>query len=401
MHPPTLRPTQLRSLDLFCGCGGMTQGLSWAHGSHGESIKCIGAMDNWQAACTTFTQNHDIAAACEGVSRSTVERMLEGVGDIDLLTGGPPCQGFSTSGKRALDDPRNGLVRSFFDAIEVAKPRAFVMENVTGFTTFQNGALLTEVLERAKSLGFQAFPGVVLASLAGVPQRRRRFILVGLRQGRFRFPGTPAVENSTLFGDVDSMGAWVSQQVGDGEERWTFDDATGDLAQLAAGESRNEYRSAPRNDFQHWVRDGMTAPTDHVSVAHSAKFVETMSFIPPGRSGMEPSVQAAMPPHLRPKSGFPNSYARLRGDQPAPTITRNFTTPSSANCIHPTAHRALSIREGARCQSFRDSFSFHGTLTERRLMIGNAVPPLLAKAIGERLLAALFESPLEARSAAV
>lgn len=386
--------TVLKSLDLFCGCGGMTQGMSWARGLHDESIQCVAAIDNWQPACDTFTQNHPIEAACQGVSRDAVVRILERVGNIDLVTGGPPCQGFSTSGKRALDDPRNGLVRCFLDAIEISQPRAFVMENVTGFTTFQNGMLMAEVVARARLMGFRVFPGIVLASLSGVPQRRRRFILVGLRSGNFSFPGSrpQTSDDYGLFGQEQSEPVLISQQVSDGIERWSFDSATSDLAILAAGETRNEYRHEPENEFQYWARNGQQFPTDHIAVSHNPRFVEMMSFIPSGASAMDKSVQANMPIGLRPKSGFPNSYARIRGAQPAPTITRNFTTPSSANCIHPTANRALSIREGARCQSFLDSFVFSGTLTDRRLQIGNAVPPLLAKAIGTQLLNAIFPS---------
>jgi DNA (cytosine-5)-methyltransferase 1 len=114
-----------------------------------------------------------------------------------------------------------------------------------------------------------------------------------------------------------------------------------------------------------------------------------LSYIPQGKSGLDPDVQKHMPKKLRPTSGFKNSYQRIIGDAPSPTITRNFTTPSSANCIHPSQDRALSIREGARCQSFPDWFVFLGTTDEKRLQIGNAVPPLLGKAIGESILAAL------------
>jgi DNA (cytosine-5)-methyltransferase 1 len=114
-----------------------------------------------------------------------------------------------------------------------------------------------------------------------------------------------------------------------------------------------------------------------------------MSYIPQGRSALDPEIQAQIPEALRPTSGFKNSYQRIVADAPSPTITRNFTTPSSANCIHPHQDRALSIREGARCQTFPDWFDFLGTTDEKRLQIGNAVPPLLGKALGESLLESL------------
>lgn len=386
------RSAVFRTLDLFSGCGGIAVGLSLCEGPRRARFECRGAIDAWRPACDAFVENVGVRADCVGVSRESVGDVLDRVGDVDVVTGGPPCQGFSTSGKRALDDPRNQLARAFLEAIELARPRAFLMENVSGFTSFQEGRLMREVVERARELGFEVHAGIVLASLHGVPQRRRRFIMVGVRGGAFRFPGggTP---DERLSDEADAL--VVDQRPEDGVEAWTFDDATSDLAPLRAGERREEYRSAPRNDYQRWARGtgGVPcgAPTDHVAVRHGEEFVRMMGFVRPGESAMDPSVQKRIPAKLRPTSGFPNSYARIRGDLPSPTITRNFTTPSSANCIHPRADRALSIREGARCQSFPDAFRFMGSLSDRRLMIGNAVPPLLAKSLGEALLASLVE----------
>jgi DNA (cytosine-5)-methyltransferase 1 len=158
----------------------------------------------------------------------------------------------------------------------------------------------------------------------------------------------------------------------------------------------SEYLHNPQNSFQRQMRLGrdnktIRALSLHSSSKHSRDFIEMMSFIKQGESARDPEVMKRMPRRLRPTSGFSNSYSRIRGDLPAPTITRNFTTPSSANCIHPRDNRALSVREGARCQSFPDSFEFLGTSSDIRLQIGNAVPPLLAKAIGESLLNSFFD----------
>lgn len=389
-----------RTLDLFSGCGGIATGFAMCRDAAGSRFECVGAIDAWKPACEAFGANLGVDAYCGGVSLESVSAVLDRVGDVDVVTGGPPCQGFSTSGRRALDDPRNQLAKAFLDAIEVARPRAFLMENVSGFTSFQQGRLMREVVERASELGFAVHAGVVLASLHGVPQRRRRFILVGVRGAQFEFPGprgsaglegcgareAAAVRSSRLPGCGLLL---VDQRPGDGVEPWTFDDATSDLAPLLPGQRDDRYRCAPRNDYQRWARGAIEVPTDHLAVSHRRDFVRMMGYVRQGESAMDPEVQKRMPVRLRPRSGFPNSYARVRGDQPSPTITRNFTTPSSANCIHPHADRALSIREGARCQSFPDAFQFVGSLSDRRLMIGNAVPPLLAKALGQSLLAAL------------
>jgi DNA (cytosine-5)-methyltransferase 1 len=126
--------------------------------------------------------------------------------------------------------------------------------------------------------------------------------------------------------------------------------------------------------------------SEHVAAKHSTDFIKMMSYIGQGQSAFEADVFKSIPKKLRPTSGFANSYSRIRENQPAPTITRNFTTPSSANCIHPREDRALTLREGARCQSFPDWYRFTGTSGDKRLQIGNAVPPLLAKVVGESLL---------------
>lgn len=356
--------------------------------SAASRIEVVAAIDNWRAACDTFDLNFEVGARCEGVDRQTVEKALEDVGEVDLVVGGPPCQGFSTSGKRAFDDPRNALVLAFLEAVKVARPKAFLMENVSGFKTFQAGKVFAETIAMAEENGFQVYPGIVLASLAGVPQRRRRFILVGIREGgEFTFPNQVA-DSERLFRDgaVDLV---VDQRPSQGTEAWTFDDATSDLPPIEAGQSSSGYATGPENAFQAWAREKGAPLTDHVSVGHKPYFIEMMSYIPPGKSAMDPEIRELMPERLRPKSGYPNSYARIRGDQPAPTITRNFTTPSSANCIHPRLNRALSLREGARCQSFPDHFVFAGTTDEKRLQIGNAVPPLLGRALGDSLLEAL------------
>lgn len=387
--------TVLKTIDLFSGCGGLATGFEMAKIAGGGRFECVGAIDNWQAACDAFSLNHPVKATCAGVSVESVGEILNRVGSVDVIAGGPPCQGFSTSGKRALDDPRNSLVKAYFGAVALAKPRIFLMENVSGFTTFQAGAIMREVLELARELGYRPFPGIVLASLCGVPQRRRRFILVGVRDGTFEFPNQYRVpmcgHGGNLFEDGsdggDSNSLVVDQRPSHGTEHWSFMDATSDLPGIEAGEESTSYASAPLNAYQVWAREG--APdslADHVACGHREYFVKMMSFIPQGRSAMDPEIQARIPADLRPKSGFPNSYARIRGDEPSPTITRNFTTPSSANCIHPLRNRSLTLREGARCQSFPDRYQFAGSHGDRRLMIGNAVPPLLARALGVQIL---------------
>lgn len=360
----------------------MSLGLSWA--KHGKlSFETVSAVDQWDKACQTFQANLQIAPRVDQVSNRLVEKILRDVGGVDIVVGGPPCQGFSTSGKRALSDKRNQLVKSFLDAVDVAAPRVFIMENVTGFASFQNGRLISEVLDRASDLGFRVHTGILLASRFGVPQRRRRLFLVGIRNGNFEFP------NSFELDKVSNSPLEIDQRDEAGIQAITFSEATSDLPRLNAGESRRYYAHKPRTAYQKWVRGACLELNDHIAARHSQRLIELMTHIPEGRSAFDSEVFSQIPRRLRPQSGFANSYSRIRASRPAPTITRNFTTPSSANCIHPSQNRAISLREGARCQSFPDSFVFAGNLSEKRLQIGNAVPPLLAQALGESVLRSL------------
>lgn len=362
--------------------------MSLAKNSNGDSIETACAIDIWEIACKTFEYNLGLKPICEPIDDDLIRRVNKMSGPFDIVVGGPPCQGFSSAGKRALDDDRNKLVLAFLRAIEITNPKVFVMENVTGFKTFQNGKIHEEVVNFAKRLGYQVRSAIVLASLSGVPQRRKRFLLVGSKVGTFKFPGELELPNDAnlFYSNELSLERFFIQKPEDGKEEWTFNDATSDLPSLKAGEKLEKYKSAPKNDLQKYFREGSEKPLDHFAVGHRDYFIKLLSYIPQGKSALDPEVQKLIPEKLRPTSGFKNSYQRIIGDAPSPTITRNFTTPSSANCIHPNQDRALSIREGARCQSFPDWFLFLGTTDEKRLQIGNAVPPLLGKAIGESIL---------------
>lgn len=389
--------TVYRSLDLFSGCGGLSLGMSLSDIASGDKIETACAIDIWEIACKTFEHNLGLKPICEPIDDDLIRKVQDDFGPFDIVVGGPPCQGFSTAGKRALDDERNSLVLAFLRAIEITNPKVFVMENVTGFKTFQNGKIHEEVVRFAKKLGYQVRSAIVLASLSGVPQRRKRFLLVGSKVGPFKFPGEVAFPSEgNLFNsegiDELALEKFFIQKPDDGIETWTFNDATSDLPSLKAGERLEKYKSPAKNSLQEYFRKGSEIPIDHFAVGHREYFIEMLSYIPQGKSALDPEVQKIMPKSLRPTSGFKNSYQRIIGDAPSPTITRNFTTPSSANCIHPSQDRALSIREGARCQSFPDWFYFLGTTDEKRLQIGNAVPPLLGKAIGESILNAISSS---------
>ncbi len=375
------------AIDLFAGSGGLSAGFAKA------GFRVALGLDDWRPAKATFEANHPASAfLLKDASEVNGEDLLTaaGISEVDVLLGGPPCQGFSTAGKRALDDPRNSLVRTFLSLASELRPKFVLLENVEGFVSFVGGALAEEVVEILSRAGYRAWQKVLQAADYGVPQRRKRFFLVATRlpvEYRFPKPSNLSPGNKRLASA--NHPSWL-----------TFWDAVSDLPMIEAGGSSSAYSSAPANDYQRARRTDSRVLYNHAAPRHSDKMIRLMALIPPGKSAFD--VWDEIPKELRPTSGFTNSYGRIVADQPAPTITRNFTTPSSAQCIHPHSNRALSLREGARAQSFDDSFRFVGSFTDNRLLIGNAVPPLLAMALAESIEYALEEyevSDPEAREA--
>jgi DNA (cytosine-5)-methyltransferase 1 len=342
----------MKTLDLFCGAGGFSAGMEIA------GFEIIGGIDVWKPAISTFAANHRGAAALQHDIASLKNSELKSFSNIECIIGGPPCQPFSTSGKRAIDDDRATLVREFARIVRLVKPDVFVFENVRGFASFAKGSLLKEILDIFADIGYSIAHGVLNAADFGAPQNRERFFIIG------------------------SLGRTITlPQPVTGSKR-TFHDATSDLPPLKAGQKATEYLTDPQNQLQQYYRrKNPKELTEHVAKNHSEKLIKMMEYIPPGLSAHE----VDMPYALKPRSGYKNTYKRIRSDQPSPTITRNFCVPSSANCIHPTQHRALTLREAARLQTFADDFVFYGNDTQKRIQVGNAVPLFLAKAIGESI----------------
>ncbi len=363
--------TKLKVLDLFCGAGG----LSWGFEKLGFQIGW--ALDYWKPATETFKRNHPNTVVYDKditeVSDDEVRSLFMGA---QIVLGGPPCQGFSTAGKRALEDPRNKLVKEFLRVVKILRPMAFVMENVKGFTNFNKGLLHKELLSQFHSLGYNLAAGVLDAVLFGVPQKRKRFFIVGVVG---KVPELPVPTHGFARGIFDDDFRYVV----------TFNDATSDLPLLSKpGEKATTYASLPKNNYQLSMRNGCKEVlTLHEAPKHGKRMINLIKYIPQGKSAFD--IMDSIPEELRPTSGFANSYKRIKLNEPAPTITRNFTVPSSANCIHPIANRALTLREGARIQSFPDCYQFVGSFTDKRLLIGNAVPPLLSLAIAHSVAKAL------------
>ena len=362
----------MNSIDLFAGAGGLSLGLSQA------GINVVLANELEEDVAATYQANHPETRMCVGdIAKIDFAAEIEHLGltdNIQLICGGPPCQGFSTVGKKDLTDPRNSLFHQFLRCVDEANPQAISFENVSGFKTMYQGRVYHELIEQLTRRGFVTDSRILNAVDFGLAQYRKRTIIVGVRSNDLIEWPTPqyAEQSDGLFGDLLPYR--------------TLMDAISDLPPLSACGQADEYLCGPQNEFQELMRAGSSALTEHNCANYGPRMQNILKTIPPGGSVYD------LPERLRPKGYFANTYARLVPNQPSPTITRNFGTPSSSRCIHPYQNRALSTREGARLQGFPDWYTIIGSKTSKNLQIGNAVPPLLGKALGEMALKMLTPS---------
>lgn len=377
----------LKLFDLFCGTGGFSKGFGKAQNAHFQTLL---GVDILPVSIRTFSLNHPAALAIQGDIRrlrcDDLQRRLQlKHGELDLIIGGPPCQGFSSIRpfrSADEDDPRNSLFVQFANFVNYFRPRALVMENVVGLATHNNGSTLAQMQDCFASLGYTCDWRILNAAHFGVPQRRERLIFIGVLNGRSQvFPEPTHESHGSTIGHRDR-----SRMVIPEEDLFTPKlnlnpaltvlDAIDDLPSIKSGESADHYEGAPRTEYQRQRRHECKKLALHYSTAHTPRMLEIIR-----HSGKNIS---AIPSHLI-SSGFSSCYSRLDGDMPSVTITVNFVHPASNRCIHPKCDRALTPREGARLQSFDDDFQFAGNRSQVVKQIGNAVPPLLGKAIGQAL----------------
>lgn len=335
-------------VDLFSGAGGLTQGLVDA------GWRPLLAVDHWADAIRSYRQRfHDHPAVDSDIADLDKRRLVRLLDDRpEWVVGGPPCQGFSTVGKRLRTDPRNRLVEQFRRVVRDLEPEGIIVENVLGLKDMGAHGGITELFEE---LGYATTFQIVRAADFGIPQLRRRAVFVGHRSRGWMVPLKPLVDPTRYV---------------------TVWDAIGDLPVVGPGETQTLYEREPFTDYQRKLRGSSQTIQGHTVSAHPRHLVEAISYIPDGGNRFD------IPDRLQPESGFHNSYSRLASDKPAVAVTGNMGKPSATRCIHPKQHRGLTAREGARLQSFPDDFHFAAGVTSQRLQIANAVPPILARSIG-------------------
>lgn len=347
-----------RVIDLFAGVGGLSYGFA-----HNDNFEIVMANEYDKDIATAYRMNHPTVNMIQGDIRDlTKEQLGEAIGKegIDIIVGGPPCQSYSTLGKRQMD-ARAHLFEEYYRVLSIVKPKMFIFENVSGLLSMQGGTLIELIKEKFSELGYKVKSKVLNAVDYGVPQYRDRVILVGeLGKNEFDYPEPTHGEGRLPY--------------------LTVEDAFSDLPILKSGQEDIRYATEPQNDFQRFLRQNSTVLEENVAPTNGAHLIRIMEALPDGGSKDD------LPEEIRPKSGYGNTYAKMWWRKPAPTVTRNFATPSSSRCVHPRDSRAMTTREGARLQSFPDDYKFYGSRSTKNLEIGNAVPPLLSIALADKVV---------------
>lgn len=337
-------------IDLFCGCGGLSYGFEQA------GVNILLGIDNDKMALNTFEHNHnDAKSICGDITKINYHDIKTVIGNkrIDLIIGGPPCQGMSLSGPRKFDDPRNKLYLSYIRLVKEMKPKAFVIENVPGLVSLFSGQIKDSIIERLSSLGYHINYKILCSADYGVPQKRKRVVFVGLKKSIFDFD---------LINKLPEV---------------TCEMALSDLPPLidVLGNDISNYETEPTNDYQKLMRIYSNNVRNHIAAAHTERVKKIISLVPDGGNYKN------LPDEYKNSRNFHVAWTRFRSDRPAPTIDTGHR-----HHFHYKYNRVPTVRECARLQSFPDNFIFEGNKTQQFRQVGNAVPPLMAQAIAEALL---------------
>ncbi len=334
----------MKIIDLFCGIGGLSLGFEQA------GFEVVSAVDMWKDAIVTYNHNRkDKVAKVETVEDFNVKELPELIQreHITGIIGGPPCQGFSTVGRREVDDPRNKMYLEFYKAVKLASPDFFVIENVKGMLTLNKGAFVKDLIERfgPDGLGYTINYQLLNAADYGIPQNRYRVFYVGIKNKKFEFPEP--------F-----------------DYKLTAKDGISDLE----GATSEHYGSAPQNDFQKEMRGGVRKPLNQDYTNHSEQTISIISQVPDGGNIRDLPAEIW---HIR---KYNKAFERMGTFKPSNTIDTGHR-----NYFHYAESRIPTVRESARIQSFPDSFEIVGTRGSQYKQVGNAVPPMLAKIIADKI----------------
>ena len=342
-------------IDLFSGCGGLSKGFMDA------GCKVLLGVDIDQAALNTFEKNHPGSIGLNGslADSETFDKMRKIIGSrkVDLIVGGPPCQGFSLTGTRNFDDERNKLYLSYIKAVKTFRPKGFLIENVPGMATLYKGTVKDEILKRFTKLGYSIDCKVLCAADYGVPQMRRRLVFIGVLK--------------------ELNNASFPEKILNPDEYITSREAIDDLPSLTndLGEETSYYSSPAKTDYQKLMRRNSSVLSNHTATAHKDFVKKVIAQVPEG--GNYKDLPEGVGEHRR----FHMAWTRCDGRKPSRTIDTGHR-----NYFHYEYNRIPTVRECARLQSFPDDFVFTGTRTQQYRQVGNAVPPLLGFALAKHMI---------------
>lgn len=350
----------LKAISLFCGAGGCSLGFK-----NTGKYDIIAAFDNNKAAVESYNENfgNDIASILDLANCDFSEvRKKAGLRkrELDIIIGGPPCQGFSSAGTRFWDDPRNSLIRNYTHALEEFEPKWFFMENVEGILTTAHGDYIVESIKKFSELGYSVIVKKVYSQEYGVPQRRKRVIVLGTRMGvKLSFPKTENTISGPIYRNSEET---LDKTIGDliGKEIPGIDHIPPKMTGINLERIRNLSQGQSMKDLPEELQ--------HESFKKRSKR----------------RVKDGTPTEKR--GGAPSGLKRLISNEPCLTIT----SASTREFIHPVENRPLTIRECARIQTFPDTFKFYGSESDKIKQIGNAIPPMLAELFADHIYFSFF-----------
>ena len=360
---------QFKILDLFCGAGGLSYGM---HKNPHFLTKV--ALDFNAKAADTFKRNMQETEIIVGdiTDKAVRQKVIElsQKNDVNMIMGGPPCQGFSLKGKKlGLKDPRNYLFVQYLEIVNELNPEVFVIENVKALLSTSAGWFKDQIVSRIQEMGYQVQYGVLNAKDFGVPQSRERAIFICAKKTEIPLPKPSNREVVTVR------------------------DAISDLSYLEAAEGgfEQDYQIASQSAYQELMRRGSNKLYNHKASNHKKVAIDKLKIIPPEKG------REYLPEKMLGKQQFSSTWGRLVWNEVSPTIDTRFDAASNGKNNHPYLNRAITPREAARIHSFDDNFIFYGSKFYIRQQIGNAVPPLLAKAIADQIYDVMREPRVQGR----
>ena len=356
----------MKVIDLFAGVGGLSSGFRKA----GYDIVLANEID--KSISDSYKKNHPDTLMINDDIKNFIPYLDELNDKVNVIIGGPPCQGFSMAGARIrkknafLEDPRNFLFRNYFEVVQKVEPKYFIMENVPGMLSMSNGKIIEEIENlfsdetNFKKGKYYIYKQVLCASDYGVPQDRHRLIIFGSKK---------KINFKKAFEETKN------RMIKSGEiKKATIYDAISDLNYLSSGEGdfEQDYKNKPLTEYQKERRKNSKILYNHKATTHNKVAIDRINELKPGGRRLDLKEGKNI------KSVHSGAYGRMRWEDLSKTIITRFDTPSSGVYIHLEQARTITPREAARLQSFDDDFIFYGNKSSVIKQIGNAVPPLLA-----------------------